>query len=412
MTNLRNPERPAQSIVRPAPPLPTPALVATGASLLLALCLFTLYGLAQGLLFVIALGLGMALYHARFGFTSAFRQLMAVGQGQTLRAHMLMLAVASLLFAPLMAAGTTLFGGPLSGYVFPVGLSVAFGGFIFCIGMQLGGACASGSLYTVGSGQTSILITLAGFVIGSVWGAHDFGFWLQPDFVWKTVSLADTRYGYTGAIVLQFIIIGAVVAATYAVERRLDPPPRVGPASENGLARIWRGSWPLWAGAVVLAVLNAATLWLSGKPWGITSAFALWGSKLLAATGVDVGSWYYWSGPHAGGLSVPILSDRTSVMDIGIIFGAMAASALGGTFAIARRIPWRIALARILGGILMGYGARIAFGCNIGAYFGGIASFSLHGWLWGIVGLLGTVIGIRLRPLFGMGVPKLTDSSC
>ena len=31
----------------------------------------------------------------------------------------------------------------------------------------------------------------------------------------------------------------------------------------------------------------------------------------------------------------------------------------------------------------MGYGARIAFGCNIGAYFGGIASFSLHGWLWG-----------------------------
>ena len=33
----------------------------------------------------------------------------------------------------------------------------------------------------------------------------------------------------------------------------------------------------------------------------------------------------------------------------------------------------------------MGYGARIAFGCNIGAYFGGIASFSLHGWLWGVL---------------------------
>ena len=165
-------------------------------------------------------------------------------------------------------------------------------------------------------------------------------------------------------------------------------------------------------GALVLAGLNAATLAISGKPWGITSAFALWGSKLLAATGVDVGAWYYWSGPHAGGLSVPILADRTSVMDIGIIFGAMAASALGGTFALARRMPWRLVAARMIGGILMGYGARIAFGCNIGAYFGGIASFSLHGWLWGVVGLVGTIIGIRLRPLFGMGVPKLTDSSC
>lgn len=412
MADIRNPERPARDIERPPAPLPLPTAVAGLAAAVLAAILFMFYGLAQGLLFLVALGLGVALYHARFGFTSAFRQLMAVGQGETLRAHMLMLAVASLLFAPLMAAGTTVFGGPLTGYVFPVGLSVAFGGFIFCIGMQLGGACASGSLYTVGSGQTSILITLAGFVIGSVWGAHDFGFWLQPAFVWQTVSLADTAFGYTGALIFQAIIIGTIVTATYAVERRLNPPPRVGPPSERGWVRVLRGTWPLWVGALVLAALNAATLALSGKPWGITSAFALWGSKLLAATGVDVGSWYYWSGPHAGGLSVPILADRTSVMDIGIIFGAMAASAWGGTFAIARRIPWRIVIARVLGGILMGYGARIAFGCNIGAYFGGIASFSLHGWLWGVVGLAGTVIGIKLRPLFGMGVPKLTDSSC
>ena len=412
MADVRNPERPARNLERPAPPLPVPAIVAGLAALGLAGVLFGGYGLAQGLLFVIALALGVALYHARFGFTSAFRQIMAVGQGQTLRAHMLMLAVASLLFAPLLAAGTTIFGGPLSGYVFPVGLSVAFGGFIFCIGMQLGGACASGSLYTVGSGQTSILITLTGFIIGSVWGAHDFGFWLQPDFVWKTVSLADTGFGYTGALVMQAILIGAIVLATLAVERRLNPPPRVGPPSAVGLARLVRGTWPLWVGALVLAGLNAATLAISGKPWGITSAFALWGSKLLAATGVDVGAWYYWSGPHAGGLSVPILADRTSVMDIGIIFGAMAASALGGTFALARRMPWRLVAARMIGGILMGYGARIAFGCNIGAYFGGIASFSLHGWLWGVVGLVGTIIGIRLRPLFGMGVPKLTDSSC
>jgi uncharacterized membrane protein YedE/YeeE len=412
MAYIRNPERPARNLAYPPSIRPGVTAIAGLASAALAAALFVFQGLEQGLLFVIALGLGMALYHARFGFTSAFRQLVAVGQGQTLRAHMLMLAVASVLFAPLLALGTTVFGGALTGYVFPVGLSIAVGGFLFCIGMQLGGACASGSLYTVGSGQTSILLTLFGFIVGSVWGAHDFGFWLQPAFVMGKVSLADTSWGYGGALLFQFIIISTVVAASYLIQRRLNPPPRKAPPSERGLKRVLRGTWPLWVGALVLAVLNAATLAVSGKPWGITSAFALWGSQALSAMGVDVGSWYYWAGPHAGGLHTSILADRTSMMDIGIVLGAFAASAMGGTFAIARNLPWRVILARLIGGVLMGYGARIAFGCNIGAYFGGIASFSMHGWLWGVVGLGGTLVGIKLRPLFGLGVPKPSDSSC
>ena len=51
---------------------------------------------------------------------------------------------------------------------------------------------------------------------------------------------------------------------------------------------------------------------------------------------------------------------------------------------------------------MMGIGARFAFGCNIGAFIGGIASGSLHGWVWIVFALLGTYLGIQLRPLFGM----------
>jgi uncharacterized membrane protein YedE/YeeE len=57
-------------------------------------------------------------------------------------------------------------------------------------------------------------------------------------------------------------------------------------------------------------------------------------------------------------------------------------------------------VAAVIGGLMMGYGARLAFGCNVGAYFSGIASTSLHGWLWIIFALLGTFIGVRLRSLF------------
>ena len=60
----------------------------------------------------------------------------------------------------------------------------------------------------------------------------------------------------------------------------------------------------------------------------------------------------------------------------------------------------------------MGIGARLAGGCNIGAYLAGIASGSLHGWMWGAVALPGTWVGLRLRPLFGLGNPKPGDSVC
>ncbi len=78
------------------------------------------------------------------------------------------------------------------------------------------------------------------------------------------------------------------------------------------------------------------------------------------------------------------------------------AAGLAGRFAPTRRIALRGALAALIGGLAMGYGARLAFGCNIGAFFSGVASTSLHGWLWIVCALAGTWIGVRLRPLFGL----------
>ena len=107
-----------------------------------------------------------------------------------------------------------------------------------------------------------------------------------------------------------------------------------------------------------------------------------------------------------------VLADRTSVMDLGIITGALAASAAGGVFVLHRRIPARTALAATVGGLLMGYGARLANGCNIGAYFSGVASFSLAGWAWGALAMVGTVAGVYLRPVFGLTNPKPSDAVC
>lgn len=160
-----------------------------------------------------------------------------------------------------------------------------------------------------------------------------------------------------------------------------------------------------------MAVVNIATLALAGRPWGVTSAFALWGSKALVAMGVDVGSWLYWiPAARAAELKASVLSDITSVMDFGIILGALAAAGLAGLFAPIWRVPTRSLAAAIIGGLLLGYGARIAYGCNIGAFFSGIASASLHGWVWFIAAFAGNVLGTRLRPLFGLRVERGTST--
>jgi hypothetical protein len=55
---------------------------------------------------------------------------------------------------------------------------------------------------------------------------------------------------------------------------------------------------------------------------------------------------------------------------------------------------------------------RHAYGCNIGAYFSGVASPSLHGWLWFMLAFLGSIIGTGLRPLFGLPVERSRAGGC
>jgi len=157
------------------------------------------------------------------------------------------------------------------------------------------------------------------------------------------------------------------------------------------------------AGAIALVILNFATLAIAGRPWGITSAFALWGAKGAQAIGFDPTAWAYWQQPgNAKALAGSVFADVTSVMDFGLIAGAMLAAALAGKFAPSLDIPLRSILAAVVGGLLLGYGARIAYGCNIGAYFSGIASGSLHGYLWAVAAFAGNVLGVKLRPFFFM----------
>lgn len=353
----------------------------------------------QGILLVLGGLGGITLYHAHFGFTSAFRRFLNEGRGDGIRAQMVMLLVASVLFLPLLTNGSFL-GKAVTGFVSPVGTSLLVGAFLFGIGMQVADGCASGTLFHLGGGDVRAILTLVGYVVGSVVGSAHFGWWMStPHF--KPTSLIGS-FGIWGGLLLQVVIAGAVVLLTLWMERRrritaVTAPPR----EEQGWKRLYKGPWPLVWGGVLLAGINAAILAMSGKPWGVTSAFALWGAKALQAGGFSVQNWAYWQAPaNAQALQKSLLFDVTTVLDLGVMLGALLAAALAGRFArpVALRFPARMLLGALAGGVVMGYGARIAFGCNIGAYFGGIASFSLHGWMWMVAAMVGSAIGVRFRP--------------
>ncbi|MCF1741662.1 YeeE/YedE family protein [Paradevosia shaoguanensis] len=378
-----------------------PVAVTSAALVAGTLVIAQLVDIRQAVLFLVGALMGLTLYHASFGFTGGWRRLVVEKRGNAMRAQMLMIGVAALVFIPLLTLGNP-FGQPLAGATAPVGVSVLVGAAIFGLGMQLGGGCGSGTLFTVGGGSSRMLVTLLFFIVGAVLGTAHLPWWLtQPSL--PAISLG-ANLGVPLALLVTFVGLAAVAWVTVLVEKRahgsLEKPKA---PSTTGLPRLLHGPWPLVGAGLLLALLNIATLLIAGHPWSITYGFGLWGAKVAQAIGVPVASWEFWTWPaQAKALQASVLEDVTSVMDFGIILGAALAAGLAGKFAPRVAVPFLSLLAAAIGGLLMGYGARLSFGCNIGALFSGIASGSVHGWLWFAAAFVGSLLGIYLRPVFGM----------
>ncbi|QEM81622.1 YeeE/YedE family protein [Halomonas binhaiensis] len=353
-------------------------------------------------LFAVGIVLGVALYHGAFGFTAGWRNLVTTKRGAGMRAQLMLFALASLIMIPLLGSGQP----GMTGAVAPIGVSLVVGSFMFGIGMQLGGGCGSGTLFTVGAGNIRMMVTLLFFIVGAVLGSIHLPWWLDlPGF--DPVNLI-TLMGVPGAIAVQWLGLGLVLLWVNRVERRAHG------SVEHGELRVmpvdggvWRtlltGRWPFVWAIVVLALGNAATLAIGGAPWGITFAFNLWGAKALQALGVDMSQFEFWTWDYpAMALSDSVLVNITSVMNFGLLLGAMWAAGMANKFNAASNQPLvaRQFIAAIVGGLLLGYGARLGFGCNIGALFSGLASGSLHAWVWFACAFAGSLIGIRLRPFF------------
>jgi hypothetical protein len=174
------------------------------------------------LYWVTGLAFGYILQHARFCFTAAMRDPYLTGSTSLSKAVLTAFAITSIGFIAVMY-GAHVRGLPIPGqsYVVPVSLATAVGAFIFGIGMVISGGCASGTLMRVGEGFTMQILSLFFFIVGSLWGAHDFGWWkLNVIMKGKAVFLPDL-FGWIGAIVVQLLIIALLwIAADKWADRK------------------------------------------------------------------------------------------------------------------------------------------------------------------------------------------------
>lgn len=156
--------------------------------------------------------------------------------------------------------------------------------------------------------------------------------------------------------------------------------------------------WSYTVGAILLALLALLHIAILETSWVASGSFTVWGGKLLYNLGIDVPKWkYFIANPGLKrSLVIPILKNGPALRNIGIILGALIASLLASEFKITKIKNKKQVIGAIAGGFLMGIGSRIASGCNVGAFFSSLLSFSLTGWFFGIATFIGALIGSKI----------------
>ncbi|KAL9653229.1 hypothetical protein ABK040_010937 [Willaertia magna] len=229
------------------------------------------------------------------------------------------------------------------------------------------------------------------------------------------------------------------------------------------------GPWDYLVGAVLMALLNFIHLLVTQHGMGITGPFFLIGSKILngIAPSLHVENWKVWQGQNLNGINV--VTNLGCLFDFGIVMGAMMVALLRGTFpSVLQDVKFPclnkkqklyevikesnttdrdvndlvindnskkqemksnnkqqqdnntsnyikeialMSLAKMIGGICMGLGARFGYGCNINAYFSGVSNFSVHAYVWITLAIIGGYFGALSRPLFGYK-KKVIECGC
>lgn len=178
---------------------------------------------------------------------------------------------------------------------------------------------------------------------------------------------------------------------------------------DTGLSKyyrsVFRDHWHPMTAVVILGMLSAAYFGMLQTVWAVTGEFTRWGGHFLQLLGYDTGKMGYFAIIKLKGLP---WNRVDGWVVFGMFGGALIAALLGGNFKFRVPVQRRRLIQGLLGGIIAGFGTRLAMGCNLAAMFTGIPQFTLHAWLFTLATIAGTYLGLKvsLMPFF-LGKPVI-----
>ncbi len=300
-------------------------------------------GLAVGFLF------GFVLQRGRFCMNSAFRDPLIFKDYTLLKAVGLAVGVELVSFYLLNFFGLINYS-PKPFYL----LAVPLGAYIFGVGMVLAGGCASGTAYRVGEGMIGSWLALFGFA-GAAYFTKD-GFLSGVVAEIQSYSLGPlTLSSMSGLpeIILVVFLTGFILWLLFRREKMKLP-------EDDMISMIFKKGWSWQMSGLAIGLIGALAFVfssLSGRayPLGITTGF-----ETIVKSIIRWENFLTWE----------------SFEVVGLLVGSFTAAYFAGEFKF-RSPKLKPALQSFAGGGLMGAGAVIASGCNVGHILSGIPQLAL-----------------------------------
>ncbi|GEM02807.1 hypothetical protein SAMN05421839_13516 [Halolactibacillus halophilus] len=375
---------------------------------------------------IVGLGLGYALSRAYTGFAGSINRAYTTGSTKLLRTLMFMFFISTLVTtAFLLNADPTTFGL----WINPINLGLIAGAILFGFGMSFSACCASGVLTDLVTALPRAFVTLIFFGMGVFLGfpiqrnsefvtttwfnsaTFEGGIFLPDLFKW------DGLNGFIGALVLTAIFCGIVIFLSFKYERyrkqnntysghfveaQQDQPSTFDTKdyslfSSETYHRLFIRPWTLKQGAVVITLIFALLMGVTKSGWGASTPYGFWFGKVLMLFGFSAESLATFTSGAPEHYSAPFFSHPINTQNVGIMLGTifflLTANKFKETFMSEMHLSKRELVLFALGGLAMGFGTRLANGCNVGALYTPIAQFSLSGWIFLIFMVVGGIVG-------------------
>src|SRR5690554_5093018 len=339
---------------------------------------------------------GVVLQRSRFCFFCVTRDFLDQNDSRGLIGIVVALAVGTIgyhvlfsAFLPIPAVGRL----PPGAHIGPISWVLVLGSLAFGVGMAVSGSCISAHLYRLGEGSVASIFALLGALVGFALG---FASWntlylltiQEAPIVWLPHS-----FGYGWSLLAQLAALALVAAFLL---KRHDASKHAEPGGKFQWADVFVRRWPTWAGGILVAFIGVMS-YFRYAPLGVTAelgsvartAASHWQLLPDRLEGLDT-----FSG--CATVVKETLFSPNGLFVLGLIAGAWAAALVAGEF--KPRIPsLRDVLRNFGGGVLMGWGARLALGCTVGTLLSGIMAGALSGWVFALACVLGVWGGWRLR---------------